>query len=148
MREALPGLERVETAMLDGDGQFGKSFELMRRHLRGNRHTRFLVSGINDASVLGAVRAFEEAGRTAYCAAMGQNASPEAREELRTRGTRLVGSVAFFPEKYGEGVIKLALDLLNKRSVPPAVFVEHKLVTPQTVDHFYPNDVLLRDNRA
>jgi ribose transport system substrate-binding protein len=143
IREFLPGLDRVETVLLDGDGQYSKSFELMRKYLRTTRHTRYLVSGINDASVLGALRAFEEAGRAAFCAAMGQNASPEARQELRTPGTRLVGSVAFFPEKYGDGVLKLALDILNKRPVPPAVFIEHKLVTPKTIDHFYPNDVLL-----
>ena len=54
----------------------------------------------------------------------------------------MIGSVAYFPEKYGEGLIRLSLDILNKRQVPPAVFVEHKLVTPGTVDHYYPNDRL------
>jgi ribose transport system substrate-binding protein len=148
IQEAFPARDRCEIVLLDGDGQFSKSFEMMRRHLRSTGHTRFLLSGINDASVLGALRAFEEAGRTASCAAMGQNASPEARDELRTKGTRLIGSVAFFPEKYGEGVMKLALDILNKRPVPPAVFVQHKLVTPQTVDQLYPNDVLLKASRC
>jgi ribose transport system substrate-binding protein len=148
IEEAFPARHRCEIVLLDGDGQFSKSFEIMRRHLRNTGHTRFLLSGINDASVLGALRAFEEAGRTASCAAMGQNASPEARDELRTKGTRLIGSVAFFPEKYGEGVIKLALDILNKRPVPPAVFVQHKLVTPQTVDSLYPNDLLLKASRC
>jgi hypothetical protein len=33
---------------------------------------------------------------------------------------------------------------LNKRPVPPAVFVEHKLVTPTTVEHYYPNDSLMQ----
>jgi hypothetical protein len=32
---------------------------------------------------------------------------------------------------------------LNRQPVPPAVFVKHKLITPETVDHFYPNDRLL-----
>jgi ribose transport system substrate-binding protein len=36
----------------------------------------------------------------------------------------------------------VSLDILNQRPVPPAVFVEHKLVTPATVDHYYPNDRL------
>jgi hypothetical protein len=36
----------------------------------------------------------------------------------------------------------VSLDILNQRPVPPAVFVEHKLVTPSTVDHYYPNDAL------
>ena len=62
---------------------------------------RVLVGAINDPSALGALRAFQEAGRTEACAVMGQNASPEGREELREPGTRLIGSVAYFPEKYG-----------------------------------------------
>jgi hypothetical protein len=28
--------------------------------------------------------------------------------------------------------------------VPPAVFVKHQLVTPETVDHIYPNDHLMQ----
>ncbi|MGH9614138.1 MAG: substrate-binding domain-containing protein, partial [Bryobacteraceae bacterium] len=51
--------------------------------------------------------------------------------------------VAYFPERYGEGLIPLALDILSRRHAPPAVFVEHKLITPHNVDHFYPNDPLL-----
>jgi ribose transport system substrate-binding protein len=62
--------------------------------------------------------------------------------ELRQPDTRLVGSVAFFPERYGDDLIRVSLDILNQRQVPPAVFVEHKLVTPATVDHYYPNDSL------
>ena len=100
------------------------------------------MGAINDPSALGALRAFQEAGRTETCAVMGQNASPEGRAELRQPNTRLIGSVAYFPEKYGAGLIQLSLDILNQRQVPPAVFVEHKLVTPTTVDHYYPNDGL------
>ena len=74
---------------------------------------------------------------------VGQNAEPEARAELRSPNTRLIASVAFFPEKYGDGLLKLALDLLSRKAVPPAVFTTHQLITPDNVDHFYPNDSLL-----
>jgi ribose transport system substrate-binding protein len=56
----------------------------------------------------------------------------------------MLGSVAFFPERYGDDLIRVSLDILNHRPVPPAVFVEHKLVTPATVEHFYPNDGLIQ----
>jgi ribose transport system substrate-binding protein len=69
---------------------------------------------------------------------MGQNASPEGRSELRQKGTRLIGSVASFPEKYGAEVMSVALDILNHRPVPPAVFVKHQLMTPENVNHVYP----------
>ena len=46
---------------------------------------------------------------------MGQNASPEGRAELRELGTRLIGSVAYFPEKYGTEIVAVALDILHRR---------------------------------
>jgi ribose transport system substrate-binding protein len=54
-----------------------------------------------------------------------------------------VASVGYFPEKYGDGLIRLALDILARRPVQPAMFVRHHLITPENVDHFYPNDALL-----
>ena len=114
------------------------------RFLRRSRARGFLIGAINDPSALGALRAMQEAGRVASCAIMGQNAAPEGREELRQPGTRLIGSVAYFPEKYGAEIVAVALDILNRRAVPPAVFVKHQLVTPENVDHIYPNDRLLQ----
>lgn len=127
---------------IDGNGQFGASLDAVRKHLRHSRARRVLISGINDPSVLGALRAFEEAGRADGCAAMGQNASVEARTELRKPSTRFVGSIAYFPERYGKGIIPLCIDLLERRPVPPAIFVRHQLVTKDSVDRIYPNDVL------
>jgi ribose transport system substrate-binding protein len=138
----LPTAKRCRVTYLEGDGDLGKSFEAVRRHLRTSRSHHHVIAAVNDPSALGALRAFQEAGRTHQCVVMGQNASPEARVEMRQPNTRLAGSVAYFPEKYGEGLTKLSLDILNHRQVPPAVFIEHKLVTPTTVDHYYPNDVL------
>lgn len=140
----LPAAKNCRVTHLDGDGDMGPSFDAVRRYIRGSRSHRLVVGAINDISAIGALRAFEEAGRAETCAVMGQNASPEGRSELREPNTRLVGSVAFFPERYGPDLVRVSLDILNKRPVPPAVFVEHKLVTPTTVDHFYANDGLLQ----
>jgi ribose transport system substrate-binding protein len=114
--------------------------EVVRKHLRKTRARRVLVGAINDPSALGALRAFQEAGRVDECAVMGQNASLEARSEIRTPGSRLIGSVAYFPERYGDGAISLALNILEGKPTPPAVFVKHQLVTRETVDKIYPDD--------
>jgi ribose transport system substrate-binding protein len=143
MKEACPHLENCRVTYLDGDGVLGDSFEAMRKFLRTNKSRRILVGAINDPSGLGALRAFQEAGRTDACAIVSHNASPEGRMELRQHGTRLVGSVAYFPEKYGEQILKLALDILHNRPTPPAVFVKHQMVTPENVNHVYPNDELI-----
>jgi ribose transport system substrate-binding protein len=131
-------------AFLDGQGQFEKSWETVRRHLRPGRLGRSLVGAINDSAALGALRAFEEAGRVNDCAVCSQNGSLEARLELRRSNTRLLCSVAYFAESYGGGLVRLALDILNRRHVPPAVFTRHDLITSKNVDHLYPNDALLQ----
>jgi len=144
----LPSAAHCRVTYLEGGGELGPSFEAVRRHLRSSHSHHVLVGGINDPSALGALRAFQEAGRAENCAIMGQNASPEGRAELREPKTRFVGSVAYFPERYGENIIRVSLDILNQRPIPPAVFVEHKLVTPTTVDHYYPNDGLAQMSRS
>lgn len=142
LREILPATENCKVNFLDGDGVLSTSFSVVRKHLRACAEQRFLIGAVNDPSALGALRAFQEAGKAGSCAIMGQNASPEGRAEMRQPDTRLIGSVGYFPEKYGSEVVKLALDILNHRPVPPAVFAKHHLITPENVDHFYPNDGL------
>ena len=140
LREALPQFNDSQVISLDGNGQFEASLEVMRKHLRKSKSRRVLVGAVNDPSAIGALRAFEEAGRLDTCAIMGQNASAEARAEIRSPNSRLVGSVAYFPERYGESVIPLAMDILQGKPTPPAVFVRHQLVTPDTINHIYPNE--------
>jgi len=141
--EAIRLTDRCRTISLDGDGQFQTSLERVRKHLRESKAKRILVGAANDSSALGALRAFQEAGRASDAAIVGQNGEPEARAELRSSNTRLVASVAYFPEKYGDGLIRLALDILAHKAVSPAVFTNHQIITPENVDHFYPNDSLL-----
>jgi ribose transport system substrate-binding protein len=143
LREALRAAESCAVTALDGDGQFGPSLERVRKHMQRSAARNVLVAAANDASALGAARAFEEAGRAGTCAIVGQNGEPDARTELRRARTPLVASVGYFPELYGEALIKLSFDLLAKRKTPPAVFVRHHLITAENVDHFYPNDALL-----
>jgi ribose transport system substrate-binding protein len=43
-------------------------------------------------------------------------------------------------------LIRLALDILGGKAVPPALFTTHQIITAENVDHFYPNDELLSDS--
>ena len=144
IHEILPDLVgRCPVIHLDGDGQFKLAIERVRKHLRESKAKNVLVGCVNDASALAAVRVFQEAGRADHCAVVGQNAEPDARTELRQTRTPLVASVGYFPERYGEALIRLALDILSGKVVPPAVFIKHQVITRENVDHYYPNDALL-----
>lgn len=125
---------------LDSRGEFVRSFELTRRHLQTVPRRRTLVTGINDYAVLGALRAFEEAGRSNMCLAVSHGGGPEARRELRLSNSRLIAAVAFFPERYGESLVRLALDMLNQRTTPPAIYMPVQVLTRKNVDEYYPHD--------
>jgi ribose transport system substrate-binding protein len=141
--EALPQAAHAPVVHVEGHGQFHASLAAVRKHMKSCSSHRTLIGAVNDPSAIGAVRAFEEAGRGEDCAAVSQNASEEARDEMRRPDTRLIGSVAYFPENYGPEIISLALDILQHKPVPPAVFTRHHLVTPENIGHVYANDILI-----
>jgi ribose transport system substrate-binding protein len=140
LRAELPSIANVPVVHLNGRGNFEQVLEIVRQYLRRAPARRTLIGTVNDVCALAALRAFEEAGAGEKCAVVGQNAIRETRNELRRPGTRLVGTVAYFPERYGDEIIPLAIGILQKKSVPSTVFVKHQLITPRNVDLIYPLD--------
>jgi len=139
IRKSLTGSYQV--LHLDSRGEMERSFELVRRHMHFSPKRKTLICGVNDLAVLGALRAFAEVGRSDYCLALGVGAFPEARRELRSVQTRLIGSIATFPERYGDNLIQIALDILHHKPVAPAVYATIQLVTPQNIEKFYPRAI-------
>jgi len=141
LHREMPATVSTPVSHLDGKGDFEQILGVVRRHLRrGVSKRRTLVGAVNDMCALAALRGFEEAGLSQHCAVMGQNAILEARRELRRPSTRLIGTVAYFPERYGDQLVPLALNILQKKSAPATVFVEHQLITARNVGLIYPLD--------
>jgi ribose transport system substrate-binding protein len=144
-RKSLTGSYRI--LRLDSRGEMERSFELVRRHMQFSPKRRTLIFGVNDLAVLGALRAFAEVGRSDYCLALGVGAFPEARNELRFPQTRMIGSIATFPERYGENLVQIALDILHKKPVLPAIYAPIQLITPQNIDKFYPRSLFANSDK-
>ena len=84
-----------------------------------------MIIGINDEAVLGALSAFSEDGTLARCVTAGLGGDVDALRELRRPGSRMIGAVASFPERYGERVVELVSDILQRRVAPPARYTNH-----------------------
>jgi ribose transport system substrate-binding protein len=138
--ERFPSAGDSRIVHLDGNGEFSRSFEVVKKYFRSSTSDNTLLGAINDESALGALLALHELGKSDKCVLVSQGASAEGRGELRKAGTRLIGSVAYFPEKYGHDLLKLTFMILQHRSVPQSVFVNHVLMTPKNVDLYYPQD--------
>ncbi|MFB3829754.1 MAG: substrate-binding domain-containing protein [Bryobacteraceae bacterium] len=139
----LPRSTKIPLFRYDTQARYENTLDAVRRHLRFSRARRILLGAVNDPSALAALEAFREFGREQQCGIIGQDAVFESRQEMRRPNTRLIGSVAYFPESYGERLLRLALDMLEDRPYPPAVFTQHRLVTPENVNSLYPNDLLM-----
>lgn len=100
---------------------------------------RLAVICFSDEAALGAVAAARAAGRLDDVAVVGQGAGRLAREELRTPGSRLIGSVRYAPERYGEHLLQIARQVLQGDQVPPAVYVEHAFINRENIDAYYPD---------
>jgi ribose transport system substrate-binding protein len=97
-----------------------------------------LIGTINDAAAMGALRAVREAGRERFSAIISQDFSPDSRiwAEIKNEGGPLIGSVAFFPERYGSKIMPAVLRWLNKEQVPPAFYTDHVMVTQHNIQEF------------
>ncbi len=97
--------------------------------------SHIIIFGINDEVTLGALAAFADAGASKRVIAVGQGTGSSAREELQRTGSRLIGSVTSFPEHYGKIIIDTALQMLQGKQVPPAVYTHHILVLSEETLH-------------
>lgn len=101
---------------------------------------RIVVISFNDDAAVGALDAARAHKREQEIIVVGQGADRLARAELRHPHSRLVGSTAYAPEKYGEGIIKLAQRIIRSEPVPPAIYTEHVFITAENLSQYYPDE--------
>ncbi|MEZ4592423.1 MAG: substrate-binding domain-containing protein [Chloroflexota bacterium] len=97
------------------------------------------IVSFNDEAAFGALQAARKTGREADVVIVGQGADRLVRAEIRNPQSRLIGSTAYMPERYGDKVIDLALKILRGESVPPAMYIQHVFIDASNIDRFYPD---------
>src|SRR5438552_18995040 len=91
---------------LDSKNSFEQSRQVVAEVLPALKAARrIVVLCINDETALGAQTAFEEAGSVQRMIAVSLGADPVGLKELHRSGSRVIGAVAFFTERYGIKVI-------------------------------------------
>jgi ribose transport system substrate-binding protein len=124
---------------VDGLASLEASREACLRALKSLPHkSRVLISCFNDPSAIGALAAVNESGRAATAAIVGQNGTEESRSELARRSSALIASIAYFPERYGEQLMKIADSVIAHQKTPLAVYVDHVLLNRNNLKKLYP----------
>ncbi|MFQ5423451.1 MAG: substrate-binding domain-containing protein [Phycisphaerae bacterium] len=110
-----PGIRLV--AELSAEGKRDRAAKVMEDLLQSHPDLRG-VFAINDDSALGALAAIEAAGRLGRIQVVGYDATPEAREKIRSGG--IFGDVVQSPREIGRLTIRAVADHFGGRA-PPAV---------------------------
>jgi len=143
LRRHLPTLK---IASLDTQGNPARVSGLLGRLVTAEPRTKFLIAAMDDATALAAKAALEAAGRLADGAIVGHgvdrsiHGGMSERKELdpNNRGSIVLGSVAFYLDRYGYDVLPLAVRMLRREPVPARTVTHHKLITAANVFVEYP----------
>jgi ribose transport system substrate-binding protein len=143
IQESLPSLK---LARLDTGGQAVRADALLTKFLLTQPGQRLLIATLDDLAAVYAARAIEMNRRQSDCIIVSQGLDPnihggqsEKKEiDPNNRSSLVLGSVAYFMDRYGHDVLPLTLRLLAGETLPPRTVTHHILVTASNVFREYP----------
>jgi ribose transport system substrate-binding protein len=143
INESLPSLK---LARLDTGGQSVRADALLTKFLLTQPGQRLLIATLDDLAAVYAARAIEMNRRQSDCIIVSQGLDPnihggqsEKKEiDPNNRSSVVLGSVAYYMDRYGHDVLPLALRLLAGETLPPRTLTHHILVTDANVFREYP----------
>ncbi|MBS0562174.1 MAG: substrate-binding domain-containing protein [Proteobacteria bacterium] len=141
--ESLPGLE---FAPLDTGGQPVRADAMLTKFMRAEPGAKLLVATLDDVAAIYARNAVELNRRQSDVVIASQGLDPhihggmnEKKEiDANNRGSVVIGSVAYFMDRYGYDVLPIALRMLAGETVPPVTRTQHILVGASNVFKIYP----------
>jgi ribose transport system substrate-binding protein len=143
VHESLP---QLMLAVLDTGGQPVRADALLTKFLRTQSERRLLIATLDDLAAIYAKNAVEMNRRQGNCVIVSQGLDPSIhggindKKEIdpNNRSSVVLGSVAYYMDRYGHSVLPLALRLLAGEKLPERTTTRHKLVTALNVFEEYP----------
>jgi ribose transport system substrate-binding protein len=143
LRQELPDLSPVK---LDSAGHSVRAGGVLSKFLAAQSRRKVLVAALDDASALAAKSAIEAAGRVSDCVIVSQGADRSIhggandKKEIdpANRGSIVLGSVAYYLDRYGYEILPIALRMLRGEDVPAQTLTKHVLISAKNVFVEYP----------
>jgi len=143
LRQELPDISPVQ---LDSAGHSVRAGGVLAKFLAVQTKRKVLVATLDDATALAAKSAIEAAGRISDCVIVSQGAdrsihggASEKKEiDPANRGSIVLGSVAYYFDRYGYEILPIALRMLRGEEVPLQTSTKHVLISTKNVFIEYP----------
>ncbi|KKB11048.1 ABC transporter [Devosia geojensis] len=133
----LPEFDPEKMLRIDTKNTQQESFTQMSNLLgRIPEGVPIMITAINDQSAIGMLRAVQQAGREADVVVVGNGAD---ETQALVDEADLVAATGYFPETYGNYLLPIALATLAGQELPPAVLVNHVMITKANVCEYYPD---------
>ncbi len=126
---------KIDTT-LDPAGAQGAMTAWLNAH--PDAHNIVATALTNDAEALAFLAAAQAAGREKDIVIVGGGGDQTAIAELKRPDNAFKGSVAFFPDRYGEFLVPITKDMLAGKPVSPDNFNEHLVLTRDNIKKYYP----------
>jgi ribose transport system substrate-binding protein len=130
-------LDPAKEIILDGADRTDPALEQVSNLLPSLPGGRIIVVAINEDGILGALGAARTLGREADIIYSGQGTDPSIWKEIACN-PQYIGSVAYFPERYGRSVIPAMIDILDGKEVPTPLLTPHQVITAENIREVYP----------
>ncbi len=139
-------LPAVRVAALDTKGNPAQVGPLLGKFLAAHPTGKLLLAATDDTTALAVKSAVEAAGRAHDTAIVSHgvdrtiHGGMNDRKEIdpNNRGSIVIGSVAFYLDRYGYEVLPIAMRMLRGETVPARATTRHILVTAANVFLEYP----------
>jgi ABC-type sugar transport system substrate-binding protein len=139
-------LTNAPVTRLDTSGNAARLEGPIGKFLLGQTKAKIVVATLDDATALSARRGIEIAGRLADCVIVSHgvdrsiHGGGNEKKELdpSNRGSIILGSVAYFLDRYGYEVLPLVVKMLNGATIPMRTTTQHILVSARNVFSIYP----------
>jgi ribose transport system substrate-binding protein len=128
-------ITRIDTT-LDPAGAEGAMRAWLNAH--PNAHHILASALTNDAEALAFLAAAQAVGREQDIVIVGGGGDQTAIAELKKPDNAFKGSVAFFPDRYGEFLVPITKNMLAGIPVDPDNFNEHLVLTRENINKWYP----------
>ena len=136
----------VELTLLDTGGQPQRGDGLLTKFMLQQPRRKVLVATLDDPTAVWAKAAVELAIRINDCVIVSQGldrsihggASEKKELDPTNRASVVLGSVAYYLDRYGYQVLPLALRMLKGELVPARTVTQHILVTATNIFREYP----------
>lgn len=132
----------IPQSLINGHGNMETNRQMFADFLTAHPNSKVLVWAHIDEPAFGILAAAEAAHRTDDIVIVSTGGIADFYSEMQEEGSPLLGTVDYFPDKWSDTILEVALDMLEGKEVPYTTVLYTELVTLENLAELRPEYVI------